>query len=258
MLRSLKVLIYIFPLFLFLACGASQISQRGYSRRDYSNDNSYSQKSLTEDVAFSRFTVPTEIAVINISLDAYGTSFSEVSNLIELNAEKILKNVSSEKGCSANIQDSVPASQKILYDNQREISSSSSSRSNLGLEILISFSEINTIQERMKQVNKCLQKIHELEFEKTKEDTRIHIFMSKVLPTIRDANSYRKKLLEHKLSSLQEVANIKQQPLQFNASSTQCTSNGIVEIINRSLNEIELDIDFKCRLEGNTDWKQIK
>lgn len=260
MLKYLKVLVYIFPisLFLFLACGASQISQRGDSRRDYSYNNSQSQKSFAKDPAFSRFTVPTEIAVINISISAYGTSFKEVSNLIELNAEEIIKNVSREKGCSANIQDSVQITNGDLYDQQREINSNINYQSNLDLEILISFSEISTIKERMKQISKCLQKIHEIEFKKTEEVTEIAIYMSNVLPTIRNANGYRKQLLEHKFNTLQEIVDIKQQPLQFNASSTKCTSNGTVAIINRSLNEIELDIDFKCRLEGNTDWKQIQ
>ena len=90
----------------------------------------------------------------------------------------------------------------------------------------------------------ALQSINKLE--NSPKNTSISFNLSPAIPTVKNTDRYRQQILETKFTRLREVANLTETSSQFQANETKCTSNGIIIIRDRSLDEIELDIDFKC------------
>lgn len=250
MLKFYKALAAVSLLLLFFSCGKSDRSTTSVtaqsdlivSSSDYSSKNQEANI-LPHDRAIKRFLVPPEIAVMQATINAGGNSFAEVATLIDTNTNKALRSVSNTEGCSANILD---------YQHPREtygkrvLSDSTMYYSNLQIEIIISFAEMNNVQQRIEQINNCWQAISTSKLEAQEKDSTISLTLSNVVPTIENADRYRKQLLEAKFETLQEVANLSETPSQFNASDTQCTSKGDVKIVKRSLSNIELDVDFHC------------
>ena len=119
------------------------------------------------------------------------------------------------------------------------------------MKATISFAGMNDIQARIRQVNKCMQTISGLKLDNpAPKKTSVHLNVTNPLPTITNANKYRKQLLARKFSGLKEVAAIAENPTQFNAKDTKCTTNGNVNITKRSLNKLELDVNFNCQQFG--------
>ena len=88
--------------------------------------------------------------------------------------------------------------------------------------------------------------IYLTKLQKKQNNVSVDLVVSDVMPTIQNAEKYREKLLESKLTALKQVANLPEPATQFQASDTRCTSKGIVKVVKRSLSGIELDIDFEC------------
>ena len=92
-----------------------------------------------------------------------------------------------------------------------------------------------------------MQTISELKLDNPNpKKTSAFLNVTNPLPTITNANKYRKQLLTKKFSGLKEVSAIAENPTQFNAKDTKCTTNGNVYVTKRSLGKLELDVDFKC------------
>ena len=88
-----------------------------------------------------------------------------------------------------------------------------------------------------------------MKVEKDPEDKNksVYLSLSQTIPTVKDLGKYRQQLLTAKFKPLKTVASISEPASQFNASSIDCTSKGIVTVKDRSLSAIELDIDLDCR-----------
>ena len=258
MLKLSKVLYLTCFLWLFLSCSRSQTPSSSVTAQSYGrqSDRNYGQKFHIKDPALNLFIVPPEIGVMRARINATASSFAEVAKLIEVNSEKVLKNINSQEGCSASIidyQHPVELSGKKLLADKGKYSS------HLQLETLISFAEMKDIRERMKRVNDCLQAIPEVTMEKSKENISVYLTLSNVMPTIQNAGKYRQQLLKAKFSGLKEVANLSEPATQFSASDTRCTSKGIVKVVERSLSGIELDVDLDCyRLSNEVVVEEIK
>lgn len=251
MLKLPRVLYLTCFLLLFLSCSRTQNQSSSLTAQSYrtSSDNSYRQKFSLKDPAISRFIVTPEIAMMRANISATASSFAAVTNLLEVNSKKAIESITSKEGCSAKILDyqhPVEISGKKILADKRKYSG------RLELEISMSFAEMKDIKERIQRVNDCLQAIPELSIEQTKENTSIYLVLSDVMPTIQNAGKYRQQLLEAKFASLKDVANLSKPATQFSSSDTRCTSKGIVQVVERSLSGIELDIDFDCyRLVNN-------
>ena len=250
MLKLSKTLLVVSVILLFFSCGKSNSptssviaqSDRIISSTNYSARNPQ-QNSSIDDPAIQRFLVPPEIAVMQATIQVKSNSFSEVANLIDTNSSKVVTSISQVKGCSAEI---------VNYQYPREtygkriVNETPTYLSSLEIKTIISFAGMNTVEQRIKQLNSCLQAIPQLKLEKASKNSDINLSFSEVIPTVSNADSYRKQLLENKFTRLREIANLSETPSQFKASDTKCTSNGTVRVRNRSLSNIELDIDFKC------------
>jgi len=243
-------------LLIFFACGNNKRSTTSVTAQNNRNLISSSNRegrgnkptTFPDDPASDRFLVEPEIAIMQIDLRVVGNSFSEVSNLINSNANIILKGIDQTKGCNAEIVDySHPQKnyQKEVLSNGVPFSSS------LKIKATISFAEKTSIQARIKQLNSCMQTISELKLENpTPKKTTVSLNVINPLPTITNANKYRKQLLAKKFSGLREVAAIAENPAQFNAKDTKCTTNGNVYVTRRSLSKLELGVNFKCQQFG--------
>lgn len=248
MLKLTKRLYLTCFLLIFLACSRNQTSSSSVTAQSYRSESN--QNNLPPDPALNRFIVPPEIAVMSAKISSRAGSFSKVTELLEASSAKLLKSISKIEGCSAKVVDYHHPS---LIDPSKRILSYPQNYSNaMELEIQISFAEMKEINERITQINTCLQAISQLEIEQPQEDkdASIYLSLSRVMPTIKDAGKYRKKLLEAKFTGLKEVANYSEPATQFRASDTRCTSQGIVAVTSRSLRGIELDIDFDCHYLG--------
>ncbi|VEP18841.1 conserved exported hypothetical protein [Hyella patelloides LEGE 07179] len=250
MLKFYKALAAISLLLLFFSCGKSDRSTTSVTAQsdfivsgsDYSSKNQEANI-LPYDPAIKNFLIPPEIAVMQATINAGGNSFNEVAALIDTNTNKVIQSISSTEGCSANIVDYQHP--RKTY-GKRVLSDSATYYSNLQIEIIISFAEMNNVQQRIEQINNCWQAISTSKLEAQEKDSTISLTLSDVIPTIENVDRYRKQLLETKFDTLKEVANLSETPSQFNASDTKCTSKGDVKVVKRSLSNIELDVDFNC------------
>lgn len=215
-------------------------------------ENTQQPNTVIDDRRSDLLFVPPEIAIMQAKLQATGDSFAKTFELIDANADRVIQSINNTDGCRAELFDYQHPQEA---NNNRSYSSKNSDNliytSSLDLEITISFDNNNSVKERIQQLNNCLQAIPQLTSEDS-ENNRISLNVAQPIPTVKNASEYRQQLLETKFASLQEVANLSETPSQFDASNTKCTSKGNVQIINRSLSEIELDIDFNCQQFGNS------
>ena len=237
-------------LLLFSSCNKSNSSSiipisSGFSKAS-------KQPSMVTEVPNSdRFVVPPEMAIMQAKLTATGNSFAKTFEAIEANTDTVIQSINNTEGCRADLRD---------YQHPEEASSNRSYGiknsdnlvyvSSLDLEITVSFDNTNSVKERIQQLNECLQAFPQLTSDDS-ENSTIALNVSQPIPTVKNADEYREQLLETKFAPLQEVANLSETPSQFNASNTKCTSKGNIQIISRSLSNIELDIDFNCQQFGN-------
>ena len=238
-------------LLLFYSCNKNNSPSTIAQSPGYS-ENTQQPNTVTNDPTSDRFMVPPEIAIVQANIRATDKSFAKTFELIDANTDRLIQSINNTDGCRADILDyqhSEEASSNRGYDPENF--DDLVYTSNLDLEITISFDDNNSVKERIKQLNNCLQAVPQLKPENSKNSS-ISLNLSEPIPTVKNASEYRKQLLETKFASLQEVANLSETPSQFNASDTKCTSKGNVQIINRSLSNIELDIDFNCQQFGNT------
>ncbi len=233
-------------LLVFISCSYNERPSSSVQARSYDYEEKDNFSALV-DPASDRFIIPPEVAVMSGKMTSSSSSFDKTSKLLVTGAKEFLSNVNSIENCSAKITDyrhpAVNKSSKVSLSNKNRY------LGNLKLEILISFAKTQDINQRIQQLNSCLQAIPQLKVEQAESDknARIDLFLSQVMPTIKQASKYRKELLEFKFKSLKEVGSISNPATQFNASDTKCTSKGIVQVVNRSLSGIELDVDFDCR-----------
>ena len=231
-------------LLLFFSCSKSdRVSSVIAQRSEYYNERQ--QPSIVpNDPAIKKFVVPSEVATMQAKIRVTSKSFSETFDLIENNTETVLQSINSTEGCSAEIYD---------YQHPRGTSGTRISEDNLtyfssvDMAITVSFDNVNNVQEKMKQLNSCLQAVPQLKLDNLPKGTDIKFNLSPALPTIINANKYRKQLLEAKFIQLREMANLSNTPPQFNASNVKCTSKGNVQIVSRTFSNIELDVDFDCQ-----------
>ena len=241
-------------LLLFYSCHKNSSPSTIAQNSSYSEESK--QPTITTEVPDSdRFLVPPEIAIMQANIRATDKSFAKTFELIETNTDRVIQSINNTNGCRVDILDyqhSEEASSNRGYDpkNFDDLRYTSS----LDLEITISFDDNNSIKERIQQLNNCIQAVPQLTSDN--EDSSISLNVSKPIFTVKNASEYRKQLLETKFTRLQEVANLSETPSQFSASDTKCTSKGNVQIINRSLSNIELDIDFNCQQFNNPTSSQ--
>jgi hypothetical protein len=248
---KLPKILYLACLLLFsLSCSKNQTKSSSISASNYHYQ--LNNHDIPEDPAMSRFIVTPEIAVMKGEIVTTASSFNEVIQLLKTNSDQLINSVSKIKGCSVNIRDYqhpiVSNSSKAIFDNAKKYSSSV-------LEIKISFAQTKNIQERIQQINNCLQAIPELKIDNFQKDQNasVYLTLSRVMPTIKDGEKYRTQLLATKFARLKEVTKFPQAVGQFQSLNSNCTSEGIVQVMNRSLSGIELDIDFSCRPSINKE-----
>ena len=233
-------------LLVFISCSHNERSTSSVQARSYDYVEKDNFAALA-DPAGDRFIVIPELAVMSAKIRSSSSSFSQTSKLLETGAERLLSNVNNVAGCSAKITNY----QHPIVNTSRKVSLSDKDKyvGNLGVEILILFAKEQDIKQRIQQLNSCVQGIPQLKVEEAELDKNasIYLSLSQVMPTIKQASKYRQKLLEFKFKPLKEVGNISDPAAQFKASDTKCTSKGIVQVVDRSLSGIELDIDFDCR-----------
>jgi len=239
-------IIWLSSIFLvFISCTQSERSFDSVQASSYDSVAGDNFSSIA-DPASDRFIIAPEIAVMSAKITSYSSSFAETTKLLETGSNQLLGAVGAVAGCSAKITDY----QHPVVNNSRKVSLSDKNRylGNLEIEILISLAKTEDINQRMQQLNKCLQAIPKLKVASTPSDKNasIYLSLSQVMPTIKQQGKYRQELLEFKFKPLKEVGNISNPATQFNASDTKCSSTGIVQIISRSLSGIELDINFDC------------
>lgn len=214
------------------------------------SENTQQPNTVTNDPTSDRFIIPPEIAIMQVSIRATDRSFAKTFELIDANTEKVLQSINNTEGCQADLSDyqhpeEASSNRSYSSENSDNLIYTSSSY----LEITISFDNNNSVKKRIQQLNNCLQAVPRLKSEN--KDSSISLNISKPIPTVKNVSEYRKQLLETKFSPLQEVADLSETPSQFNASDTKCTSKGEVQIVSRSLSNIELDIDFNCQQFNN-------
>lgn len=232
-------------LFVFISCSHNERSASLVQARSYDSEDKDNFSTLA-DPASDRFIVTPELAVMSAKIRSSSNSLAKTSELLETGSKKLLSSVNGVEGCSATITDY--QHNKIITSRKASLSDKDIQVGNLKLEISTLFTKDQDINQRIQQLNSCLQAIPELKVEEAELDknARIHLSLSQVMPTIKQASKYRKELLEFKFKPLKEVDSISDPATQFNASDTKCTSKGIVQVVNRSLSGIELDIDFNC------------
>lgn len=238
-------------LLLFYSCNKNNSPSTIAQSPSYS-ENTQQPNTVTDALKSDRFLVPPEIAIMQANIRATNKSFTKTFELIETNTDRVIQSINNTDGCRADI---------LNYQHSEEASSNRDYgfknfddliyTSSLDLEITISFDNNNSVKERIQQLNNCIQAVPQLTSDDS-ENGSISLNLSQPIPTVKNASEYRKQLLGTKFASLQEVANLSETPSQFNASDTKCTSKGNIQIINRSLSNIELDIDFNCQQFGNS------
>lgn len=231
-------------LLLFFSCSKNERVPSVIAQSSEYYDGNQQSNIAQNDPAIEKFIVPSEIAVMQGNIRATSSSFLETFDLIENSTETLLQSINGTEGCSAEIYN-YQHPRKTL---EKRISGDSSTYfSNLDIAITASFDSTNNVQEKMRQLNDCLQAVPQLKLDDPPKDTNIRFNLSPAIPTVINVNKYRTQILETKFARLQEIANLSDTPSQFNASNTKCTSNGDVQIVSRTFNNVELDIDFNCQ-----------
>ena len=236
-------------LLLFFACGRASgppTSVEAQSRS--SNKRSHSPLPLPNDPAQSPFIVPPDLAVITIGLSTTQPSFAASTQLLQDKAELLLAKITEGEGCVARgldyRQPIQPVGQYFRWDADQYTSQ-------IDVELNIALDGLASVTDRIQRLDDCVQRIPQFANKDTKKEEAIAVALSPVLFTLRDSSVYRDELLQKRFAPLQAVADAAQAPGQFRASQTQCTSNGEVMIVARSLSGVELDVNFECTRFGS-------
>lgn len=243
-------------LLLFFSCSTRDRAVPRQGRDRFSSviaqrSESYSEREQStianNDPAIKKFIVPSEIAIINGNVRVTSSSYSEAFNLINNSAETLSEKINAIDNCTVEIID---YKHPVKTYSKRSLNDNIRYHSSLDILITAAFNSANSVLEKSQQLNQCLQAIPQIESDNQSQNTDLKLNLSPALPTIINANKYRQQILESKFIQLQKVANLSDNPPQFDASETKCTSNGDVQIVSRTLNNIELDVDFKCQQFG--------
>jgi len=146
-------------------------------------------------------------------------------------------------GCSARIADYTQPLQKLAA---RGKSDASSYTSTINVELEMTFTSLDTIDDRIERLDDCLGRIPDADA-KSEDKEAIALSFSAIVPTIRDVSVHRDTLLQQHFDRLSAVAAADAPPSQFQASETRCTSDGTVSIVSRQLSGIELAVDLTCK-----------
>ena len=239
-------------LLLFFSCSRSYNSTTSVVAESETNIASYREPQgqtpefiYTQDPAIGRFYVPPEIAYLQATLYARGNSFDEVAEFISTNSAFLQEQITQVPGCEIDVLD---YNHPRGVSEKRIISGDMVYSGNSVAQITIDFAQSQQLEDRIVQLNKCLKAIPQLKLDNPqKKNTAIGLELSRIVPTVRDTGIYREQLLKSQFARLQGVAQVPDPPSQFSADSTKCTSNGLIEIRERSLSRVELVIDFKCQ-----------
>lgn len=236
-------------LLLFYSCNKNQSPSTIAQSSSYSDSQ---PPNIAPEIPKSdRFVIAPEIALVTAKMQATGNSFDRTFESIDVNAEKLQQSINNTDGCQVELLD---YQHPVVARGQRVLDGSEY-RTHLDFQITISFDGDNSVRERIEQLNNCLQAIPRFELDNSKNSS-INLNLSQAIPTVIDTSKYRKQLLETKFKPLQEIAELSETPSQFNATNTKCTSKGNVQIISRSISNIELDIDFNCQQFNNANKSQ--
>lgn len=230
-------------LLLVFACGRASGPPSSVIAQSRSYDSEPHQAlPLPDDPARQSFVVSPELAVMMVKLSTTQATFEASTQLLQDKASLLLSEVGAGEGCKVDIVDYRQPVQSGTY--LRWDADQYTSQMNLAIEI--SFETLTSVTERMQQLDNCVQRIPTFIHKDTKQEEAIAVALSPAMPTIRDASVHRDDLLQRRFAPLQAVAVATQPPEQFKAAHTQCTSNGTVEIVARTLSGIELDVHFEC------------
>lgn len=233
-------------LLLFFACGRASSPRTSIAQSRSSYDAPIDTPSPS-DPAQQPFVVPPELAIISARLSTTQPSFAAATQLLQEKTDRLLSDVNAGSFCGANILDyrqPVPPLDKYFRWDADQYTSQ------IDVEIEVSFEGVTAISERIQRLDDCIQRIPEFATVETKKEEAIAMALSPALPTIQDPTIHREALLLRQFAPLQAVADAAQPPSQFTAIATQCTSNGDVKIVGRSLSGIELAVDFECHRDG--------
>lgn len=233
---------------LFFACGRAsgppssvEAQSRSYDERPHAT------LPLPNDPAQRPFIVPPDLAVMTVSLSTTQSSFAASTQLLQDKADLLLTKVAEGEGCVARVLDYrqpiQPLGQYFRWDADQY-------SSQIDMELNISLDGLASVTARIQRLDDCVQRIPQFEDKDTKKDGAIAVALSPAMFTLRDSNVYRDDLLQKRFAPLQAVADAAQPPGQFKASQTECTSNGEVMIVARSLGGVELDVNFECTRFG--------
>ena len=238
-------------LLLAFACGRASGPPSSVVAQSRSYDSDARQTlSLPDDPARQPFVVPPELVVMTVSLSATQESFATSTQQLQEKTDLLMTKVGEGKSCTAKILDYrqpvQPSGRYFRWDADRYTSQ-------MDVELEIALEGLTSVSERIQRLDDCVQRIPQFTDADTKKEEAIAIALSAAMPTVRDASVHRDTLLQRRFEPLQAVASAAQPPGQFEAAQTQCTSNGDVMIVGRSLSGIELDVNFECDRLGNDD-----
>lgn len=233
---------------LFFACGRASGPPSSVGAQSRSYDSEPRQAlTLPEDPAQQPFVVTPELAVMTVSLSTTQESFSASTQLLQDKTNVLLSKVGEGEGCTARILDYrqpvQPLGKYFRWDADQYTSQ-------MDVELAIDLDGLTSVTDRIQRLDDCVQRIPQFTTADTNKEEAIAIALSEAMPTVRDASVHRDALLQRRFEPLQAVAATAQPPEQFQSSQTQCTSNGSVMIVGRSLIGIELDVNFECKRLG--------
>ena len=242
--RATKLVGFAGILFLFFACGRASGPPESVNAQSRSYDSQPAAPlPAPSDPARQPFIVPPEVAVMTVSLVTTQESFAASTQLVQEKAALLVTQVEEGNGCTARIVDYrqpvQPLGKYFRWDADQYTSQ-------IDVEMKIDLDGLNSVTERIQRLDDCVQRMPQFADKDTKKEEAIAVSLSTAMPTIRDASVHRDQLLQRRFAPLQAVVNTAQPPGQFKATQTQCTSNGDVRIVARSLSGIELDVNFEC------------
>lgn len=228
----------VLSLFGVLACGLGS-GRDGATVRRGSSDVSYRGGQAPHEptvavLAAHQLRVAPDVARVAIDVRLRAKTFDESVELARAVTNSLQPRWSQDEGCATTQFDrSVP--ERVAEKRWT---------STTHFELRIGLHGLETVEQRAQQIEMCMGRVHAAE--RDPELAGVTIVVGRRSLQLDNPTEYRQQLLQRRFAPLLAVARTTGAPSQFNVQALECTSQGSVRIVQRTLVGLTLEVDLDC------------
>ncbi|MBL4683419.1 MAG: hypothetical protein JKY37_02425 [Nannocystaceae bacterium] len=206
---------------------------RGGSGASYRGEQAPREPAATVLAAHQLRVVP-DVAQVAVDVRLRAKTFEESVDLGRSVTPSLRARWSQDEGCaSTQLDRSVP-----------ERVSDKSWTSTVHFELRVSLKGMETVEQRAQQIEMCIGRVHAVEGDP--KLAGVTIVVGRPSFELHDPTVYQQQLLRRRFAPLLTVASTTGAPSQFNVQALECTSQGSIRVVQRTLAGLTLEVDFDC------------